>query len=129
MADEWKVSQSLPSGATRTLFAGTEEDARAFVENNFPRVHVEPGSGNDPKPDVTLTDPQGTETTFDGVWSDDKEDADDTEPREVGVRPSPNASKAEWVAYALSVEEDASARDWIGRSDTSRADLIAEYGE
>lgn len=42
----------------RVLFRGTREDAEKFVQDNFPRVHVEPGvdyGDNGPAPDVEVT--------------------------------------------------------------------------
>lgn len=41
------------------LFAGTEEDARKYVQDNFPRVHVQPGSVAEPEADATLVNPDG----------------------------------------------------------------------
>jgi hypothetical protein len=55
----------------RVLFEGPDDDARIFVENNFPRPHIQPGvvSEGPAVPDVKLS----TGATFDGVeWSDEK---------------------------------------------------------
>jgi len=51
----------------RLLFAGDEESARAYVENNFPRIHVDPGSVLvNPRADVVLVLPDGSEEEFIG---------------------------------------------------------------
>lgn len=55
----WTVTTT---DGNRTLFRGTEDDAYAFVERNFPRVHVEPGTdyGDDgPSPDVFVNSGDG----------------------------------------------------------------------
>ena len=54
----------------RVHFEGPDDDARQYVENNFPRTHVEPGSGiEDPQPDVYLqTDKGGKEQLVGGEW-------------------------------------------------------------
>lgn len=63
------------------LFAGTEEDARAYVENNFPRVHVQPGSVNEPEHDAHVLAPDGTKHHYYGAdgggWRDESEDDED----------------------------------------------------
>jgi len=77
MADVWKVTQSLMGRPARTLFQGLEKDARRFVENNFPRAHVEPPSQEPGIPDVQLVSPSGAEETYhaeDG-WSGQAESA------------------------------------------------------
>lgn len=57
----------------RKLFEGLEKDARHFVENNFPRMHVQPGNESmDVKPDVTLHGPDGSTDTFNSGWESDK---------------------------------------------------------
>lgn len=57
------VKVTSPDGR-RTRFEGTEEDARAFVQANFPRIHSEPGAnyGDDgPPADVVLDTGSGKE--------------------------------------------------------------------
>jgi len=54
----------------RKLFAGTEDDARDYVENNFPRIHSEPGADygdQSPVPDAVLVLPKGNLQTGKGV--------------------------------------------------------------
>lgn len=56
---EWSV---VNTDGRRTLFRGTEDDARQYVQDHFPHVHVEPGTdyGDDgPQPDVFVKDPKG----------------------------------------------------------------------
>lgn len=59
MAQEAKVVDSR--NQNRVLMRGTEEDARAFVEQNFPRHHVDPAAPvmDDPEPDVLLIGSSG----------------------------------------------------------------------
>lgn len=52
-------------GRVKTLFEGTEEDARDFIVKNFPRIHVEPGINEEPVPNVILKSDNGVEH-FDG---------------------------------------------------------------
>lgn len=75
---QWEVTSR---DGNRRLFSGTEDDARDFIENNFPRVHAEPGQlyGDDgPQPDVVLVSPgqgnqKGKKEGFDGNdWKDVK---------------------------------------------------------
>lgn len=60
------------------LFAGTEQDARAYVEANFPRVHVQPGSVAEPEYDAYVLTPDGTKHHYHGAdgggWRDDEQD-------------------------------------------------------
>lgn len=84
MSDQWMVQTN--NDQAKVLFEGTEADARAFVQQKFPRVHVEPGSlyGEDgPKSDVAVVSPGGSVRNQKGVatwngdaWSDaDKKEA------------------------------------------------------
>jgi hypothetical protein len=50
----------------RTVFEGPLSDARTYVENNFPRLHVEPGSTGEPEPDAVIVAPNGTTTYWNG---------------------------------------------------------------
>lgn len=59
MAKQWRVLSNTPNARTREHFAGTENDARAFVHNNFPMAHVEPPSQEVGIPDVKLVSPTG----------------------------------------------------------------------
>lgn len=54
---QWMV-RSTNANDRRVHFAGTEADARAHVENNFPRVHVADANA-EPYPDVALHSPDG----------------------------------------------------------------------
>ena len=68
-----KVVSTNPARA-RVLFEGLEEEARRFVENNFPRAHVEPGTVvEQPVPDVELVKDNGSKETYhaDSGWSGD----------------------------------------------------------
>lgn len=65
----------------KTFFEGTDKDARTYVENNFPRLHVEPGVHyeNGPEPDAVLYSEGKEVGHFDGTeWSDQKETVDET---------------------------------------------------
>jgi hypothetical protein len=50
----------------RVAFEGLEKDARTFLENHYPRVHVEPGSADEPAPDASLKSPNGDVEHFHG---------------------------------------------------------------
>jgi len=60
----------LSADGTRVFFVGPEDDARDYVERNFPRPHIQPGVVTDEVvPDAKLSN----DATFDGVaWSDEK---------------------------------------------------------
>lgn len=84
MSDSFQVyaKPASPGLSFRKLFEGLEDDARFFVEDNFPRVHVEPGSDygdQEPSTDAVLVHPGGNVSAGDGVeyfygadagWSD-----------------------------------------------------------
>lgn len=79
--DEYRVVPSR-EGDRRVHFAGTEEDAKAFVAANFPRPHIEGGvfyGDEGPVPDVYVLSPNGDRHAYDGKeWSahkDNKETA------------------------------------------------------
>jgi len=57
---EFNVVENRPRG--RVLYTGSESGAQKFVEANFPRVHVNPGSiiGDGPVADVHVVSPDGT---------------------------------------------------------------------
>lgn len=60
----------------RVLFeASQEEDARKYVEDHFPRHHIELGGVNEgPAADVVLTDPDGVHHVYHGgKWVEDVE--------------------------------------------------------
>jgi hypothetical protein len=50
----------------RTLFSGTEDAARDYVEQNFPRHHVDPQAPvmDTPEPDVLLVLPGGVQEMY-----------------------------------------------------------------
>ena len=54
MAEESKVVDAR--NANRVLFKGNDDEARDFVEQNFPRHHVDPAAPTmeHPEPDVVL---------------------------------------------------------------------------
>lgn len=54
------------SNENQVLFHGNEEDARDFVEMNFPRHHVDPASPvmEDPVPDVYLVGQGGQKEMY-----------------------------------------------------------------
>lgn len=89
MADTWQVVRRR-NGRESVVFDGTEDDARQYLQNNYPRVHVEPGSGtNDSVADALLKSPteeysafHGPETGFvdtdeNGTTEDRDDDNDD----------------------------------------------------
>lgn len=90
MSDVFNV---LPSDTNKrhVLFSGMEEDARTFIENNYPRIHAEPQVhyGDDgPAPDVVMV-PDGHKadskeaTFYNGHhWSDDEDYMDEPEPED-----------------------------------------------
>jgi hypothetical protein len=55
--NRWRVVSNVPGQRTRTHFEGLEADARTYVQNNFPRAHVEPPSQEPGIPDVKLVGP------------------------------------------------------------------------
>lgn len=72
MNDVWNVVTTAAARA-KTLFSGPESAARRFIEQNFPRPHVEPpGHPTDPgEPDVKLVGPDGQTETYhaDDGWT------------------------------------------------------------
>lgn len=56
----------------RVLFEGTLDDARTFVERNFPAPHIEPGVWTDDiRPDAFIASGD-SDLTYDGKkWSDE----------------------------------------------------------
>lgn len=74
----------------KTLLKGLEQDAREFVEKNFPWLHAQPGTLDEPTPDVSVKSPDGTEATFDkggAGWSDA-----DAAPAATPAEPAPAGS-------------------------------------
>lgn len=63
MADTKVVSAA---NKNRVLFHGNDDDARDFVERNFPRHHVDPAAPamEQPEPDVLLVSPGGAEEMY-----------------------------------------------------------------
>lgn len=57
------VTNSDPS-RVRTVFEGLVSDARKFIQNNYPRAHVEPGNSDPGTPDVRLVHPDGSAETY-----------------------------------------------------------------
>jgi hypothetical protein len=61
----------------RIFFEGTEADARAYVERNFPHIHAEPGNqyDGDPEPDVYLHSPDRVQHGYaGGEWNEYDDD-------------------------------------------------------
>jgi hypothetical protein len=53
----------------RRVFEGPMDQAKAFVESRYPKVHVDPQANmdNPPQPDVKVVDENGGEHTFHGA--------------------------------------------------------------
>lgn len=68
---EFNVMENRPRG--RVLFTGSEKGARQFVEMNFPRHHVNPGSivGDGPVTDVHVVGPNGERSHYLGPEQDE----------------------------------------------------------
>jgi hypothetical protein len=64
MAQESKVVDSR--NQNRVLFKGNEDDARDFVERNFPRHHVDPAAPamESPEPDVLFVGSNGKQEMY-----------------------------------------------------------------
>jgi hypothetical protein len=99
MAEQWFVKTRDAFGQySRTLFAGIEKDARTFIEQNFPRLHVEPGSysGEDgPAPDAVLVGADKSVQHFNGadwVKPGDAAEIVSTADGDVAVSTSPDAT-------------------------------------
>lgn len=69
MAQESKVVSAR--NENRVLFKGNEDDARDYVETNFPRHHVDPAapSMEYPEPDVVLVVSPGKQEMYLGPES------------------------------------------------------------
>jgi len=82
MTQEQPQHRVVSRGGT-LLFAGTEQDARAYVEANFPRVHVQPGNVNEPEHDAHVLAPDGSKAFYHGAdgggWRDSDNEDDVTE--------------------------------------------------
>jgi hypothetical protein len=63
MADKPESKVVDARNQNRVLFHGNEDDARDFIETNFPRHHVDPAAPvmEFVEPDVVLTGPGGQE--------------------------------------------------------------------
>lgn len=77
----------------RTLFRGTLDDAKKFIEDHFPRIHVEPGmhyEEEDLKPDAQIHHDDGSVSKYMGEkWeSDKKAPAASTVPDATPAQPS-----------------------------------------
>lgn len=112
MADTWKVVRHR-NGREAVIFDGNEDDARMFLQNNYPRVHVEPGSPDSGAPDALLKSPEndysayhGPETGFvdtdeGGIPTDaddDNDDADDDDDDDVVTPPVKKTTAAKKTA-------------------------------
>jgi hypothetical protein len=105
----------------RTLFRGDEDSARDYIENNFPRVHSEPGTdyGDEgPTPDAVLKAPDGTIEHFNGAeWVLPNDSTDDPD---TNATPKLGDNLAAWRAYAAAQgDEDADSK--------TKKQLVGEY--
>jgi hypothetical protein len=67
-----RVRVMAPNGR-RVLFEGNEKDSREYVQNNYPRVHVEPGNvyGDDGPPADVHLDIDGDQEYWNGSeWTE-----------------------------------------------------------
>lgn len=143
MSDQFRVVTNPANGRARTIFEGIEADARQFLQEKFPRVHVEPG-GDVPVPDALLIPPNGSKATGkcshwagpETGWVDGP--GEEAEAAEAPVapdlsvpKPADNADTALWRQYAMSraPHGDVEAINWIMAPERTNADLIAEYGK
>jgi len=63
---QWRVVSQTGRRTGRILFRGLEHDARRFIEERFPRPHVDEftENPNNPVHDVKLVSPAGVEEVF-----------------------------------------------------------------
>lgn len=59
-----KVVTNNDNSRQRTLFEGLVSDARKFIQNNYPRAHVEPPNQDPGVPDVKLVHSDGSAETY-----------------------------------------------------------------
>lgn len=66
-------SRNASGNFTRLEFDGLEEDARKHIVDNFPRLHIEPGSHDEPEASAKLVVNDGDDPIhWDGQrWSDE----------------------------------------------------------
>ena len=86
----------------RVAFRGSEKTARAYVENNHPRLHVNPGDdwGQDgPMPDVVLVTPDGEEYWNGEEWIKEADSPWASEPVERGEAPAPDIPAGQHAVY------------------------------
>lgn len=72
MSEQFEVfaKPGSPGGQPRRVFSGDEAAARQYVADNFPRLHVEPGTDygdQTPVPDAVLVNPGGNVSQGTGV--------------------------------------------------------------
>lgn len=62
----WRVVQQSGARVNRIVFRGLEHDARRYVQDHFPRPHVDEFTANPDNPvhDVKLVAPNGTEEVY-----------------------------------------------------------------
>lgn len=100
MTDTVRVETNTKDGTVRrrTLFEGLEADARRFITDNFPRMHLENGE-TEAVPDVHLVHGNGDKEHFDGNdWVAPKKD-DQTPENTPDVKdaPAPEANESTTV--------------------------------
>jgi hypothetical protein len=64
------------------LFDGSVDECRTYVEQNFPRTHVQPGGNygdEGPQPDVYVDNGGAKSTYTGGEWSDQQSDQSQTD--------------------------------------------------
>lgn len=77
--DAPEIWQVRSRDGKRVMFEGIEDDARAYVQANFPHVHAEPNTHypDGPEPDVYLHGPDDTQHGFvGGEWSEYEDNED-----------------------------------------------------
>ena len=84
----FKVVREDARGRTVTVLDGNERDARKFISDNYPRVHVEPGSATEAAPDAWLVTPDGKREVFFGP-----DYVDDNDKFAPGFGPHPDDNK------------------------------------
>lgn len=79
MAEQWRVVNKRG----QVVHEGDEDSARTYVVNNYPRVHVEPGSASTPEPDAVLAHPGGGHSYWNGSeWLNPDDDTNDDDEEE-----------------------------------------------
>lgn len=83
----------------RVVNAGPEDSMRKFIENNYPRLHVEPNSNVPPQPDAVLVSPSGDEEHFHGAEAGWKSPLDTAALAPFGATDSDADLQSEFLAW------------------------------